>query len=189
MNWSFIPNAITLTRMALAAPLAWLITHGEHEAALAVAVVAGISDGLDGFLAKRYHWESRLGGLLDPAADKLTLFGAVVGLAGAGDLPWWLAGLIIGRDVVIVVGAVAYNSLIEPLKASPTRLSKLTTFAQLVLVSLALVLELRDAWLPSVLLEGWTWICAALTSMSGMDYVVTWSAKARERVRTRSTMR
>lgn len=178
MNLRYLPNAITLTRMALAAPLSWLIVEGSHVWALVVAIAAGVSDGLDGFLAKRFGWQSRIGGLIDPAADKLTLFAAVVGLCSVGDLPWWLGALIVGRDLVIVAGAVAYNALIEPLRASPTRLSKLTTFAQLVLVSMALILELRAGWLPSPLLEAWIVVTAVLTAASGIDYVVTWSIKA-----------
>ena len=174
----YLPNALTLTRMALAAPLSWLIMEGSHVWALVVAIAAGVSDGLDGFLAKRFHWESRIGGLLDPAADKLTLFAAVVGLCSVGTLPWWLGALLVGRDVVIVIGAVAYNALIEPLRASPTRLSKLTTFAQLVLVSMALILELDPAWLPSRVLDIWISVTAALTGASGGDYVVRWSRKA-----------
>jgi cardiolipin synthase len=178
MNFRYVPNAITLTRMALAAPLSWLITEGSHVAALVVAIAAGLSDGLDGFLAKRFGWQTRLGGLIDPAADKLVLFGAVIGLCSVGTLPWWMGGLLIGRDLVIVAGAVTYNALIEPLRASPTKLSKVTTAAQLVLVSMALILELRDAWLPSPLLTTWLWLTAGLTAASGGDYVATWGAKA-----------
>jgi len=178
MNLRFVPNTITLTRMALAAPLSWLIAEGNHFWALTVAVYAGLSDGLDGFLAKRYGWQTRLGGLLDPVADKLVLFAAVIGLCSHGTLPWWLGGLLVGRDLVIVAGAIAYNALIEPLRASPTKLSKATTAAQLVLVSMALILELRDAWLPSLVLTAWLWITAGLTAASGGDYVATWAAKA-----------
>ena len=187
MNLRYVPNAITLTRMALAAPLSWLITEGSHVAALALAIVAGLSDGLDGFLAKRFNWQSRLGGLLDPAADKLVLFGAVIGLCGVGTLPWWLGALLIGRDLVIVAGAVAYNALIEPLRASPTKLSKVTTAAQLLLVSMALILDLREGWLPSPLLTAWVWITAGLTAASGGDYVATWSRKALEHRRGKRT--
>ena len=178
MNLRFIPNTITLTRMVLAAPLSWLIAEGNHFWALSVAIYAGLSDGLDGFLAKRFNWQTRLGGLLDPVADKLVLLAAVIGLCSHGTLPWWMGGLLIGRDLLIVAGAVTYNALIEPLRASPTKLSKVTTAAQLLLVSMALILELRDAWLPSPYLTAWLWITAGLTAASGGDYVATWGAKA-----------
>lgn len=173
-----IPNLLTLLRMLLTVPLAWLLRDGRFDAALVVALVAGFSDALDGFLAKRFSWQSRLGGLIDPVADKLLLVACFVGLAQAGALPWWLAGIVIGRDVVIVSGAVAYHNLVGPLDAAPSALSKLTTVLQIVLVLAALLHLSRFAewpeWLNLALLSTVT----LATLVSGIDYVVRWSLKA-----------
>lgn len=173
-----IPNLLTLLRMLLTVPLAWLLRDGRFDAALVVALVAGFSDALDGFLAKRFSWQSRLGGLIDPVADKLLLVACFVGLAQAGALPWWLAGLVIGRDVVIVSGAVAYHNLVGPLDAAPSALSKLTTVLQIVLVLATLLHLSRFAewpeWFNLALLSTVT----LATLASGIDYVVRWSLKA-----------
>ncbi|MBL8300194.1 MAG: CDP-alcohol phosphatidyltransferase family protein [Rhodanobacteraceae bacterium] len=173
-----IPNLLTLLRMLLTVPLAWLLRDGRFDAALIVALVAGFSDALDGFLAKRFSWQSRLGGLLDPVADKLLLVACFVGLAQVGALPWWLAALVIGRDVLIVSGAVAYHNLVGPLDAAPSALSKLTTVLQIMLV-LATLLHLSrfaewPAWLNLALLAA----VMFATLASGIDYVVRWSIKA-----------
>jgi cardiolipin synthase len=179
MRWNWIPNAITLVRMALAAPLAWLILDQQHAAALALAMIAGASDAVDGLLAKRLSWQSQLGGLLDPMADKLMLLAAFVALAVTGVLPVWFVVLAVGRDAVIVAGAVAYHNLIGPLTAQPTYLSKITTVLQIVLVVAALLHDLDGFDLPGWLLPGLVWTTAAATAASGLDYVVSWAIRAR----------
>ncbi len=179
MQWHWIPNAITLARMAMAAPLAWLILDQRHAAALALAMLAGLSDAIDGLLAKRYGWQSRLGGQMDPVADKLVLLAAFVALAVTGVLPAWLVILALARDVVIVTGAVAYHNLIGPLDAQPTFLSKVTTVLQIVLVVAALVHDLDGVDLPAPLLLGLIWITAAATAGSGLHYVLAWGVRAR----------
>lgn len=179
MRWSWLPNAITILRMLMAAPLSWLILRGDHHHALWVAVVVGGSDALDGVLAKRYGWESRLGGILDPLADKLMLLACFVSLGILGDLPSWLVGLVLGRDLVIVSGALAYHRLVGPLQAAPTRISKITTVAQIGLVLWSLVDGLDGVVLPAALGQALLWAVAALTVASGLHYVLTWSAKAR----------
>lgn len=188
MRLSWLPNAITLLRMALAAPLAWLILRGDHASALLVTAVAGISDAVDGHLATRYGWASRLGGIIDPLADKLLLLACFVSLGVIDVLPWWLVGVVVARDVIIVAGAVAYHHLVGPLVAAPSRLSKFTTLFQILLVLLALVGGLHAVELPAGLLEKASVGVAALTVASGLHYVVTWGARARhERARRETT--
>jgi cardiolipin synthase len=174
-----LPNAITILRMLLVAPLAWLIHDGRFGAALGVAAIAGISDALDGFLAKRFGWQSWIGGVLDPIADKLLLVTSFLVLAFAERLPAWLAALVIGRDVVIVVGAVAYHRLIGRFEAEPSALSKLTTFVQIACV-IALLVDLAGlATVPDVARNALFVATGALTAVSGVHYVVVWSARAR----------
>ena len=174
-----LPNLITALRMVLVVPLCWLIEDGRYEGALLVAAVAGVSDALDGFLAKRFGWQSWLGGLLDPIADKLLLTVAFIWLALAAALPVWLAAVVVGRDLVIVVGAIAYHLLIGRFEAAPSRLSKLTTAIQIGFV-LVLLLHLAH-WItlapaPRMALFVFT---AAFTVASGLHYVVVWGARAR----------
>ena len=178
MTLGWLPNAITFARMALAVPLAWLILEERFGAALVVAAVAGASDGIDGWLAKRYGWRSWLGGVIDPVADKLMLLAAYATLTVEGHIALWLFALVVARDVVIVAGATLYHNLVGRLDAKPTTVSKLTTLVQILyvlalLVHLTPVLELsadtRFAFALAV---------ALVTLASGLDYVVRWSLKA-----------
>ena len=179
-----LPNALTALRMLLVVPLAWLIREGWYERALLVAACAGATDALDGMLAKRYGWQSWLGGILDPIADKLMLVACFLSLGIVGAHPLWLVWLVIGRDVVIVAGAVAYHVLIGRLNAEPTPLSKFTTFVQIVYV-LAQLVHLT-AWfeLPQ-LTAALMWGTVVVTVLSGVQYVLVWSAKAYVALRAR----
>ena len=175
--WRHLPNLITAMRIALVWPVFWLISHGEFGIALLLAALAGISDAVDGWLAKHFNWQSRLGGLMDPLADKLLLLAGFTALTAIGEVPMWLLLLVIGRDLVIVCGAVAYHNLIGSFDAQPSRLSKLTTVVQILFVLADL---LRLAWVPGLpgrnLLLGFA---ALLTAASGLHYVLVWSLRAR----------
>lgn len=178
MNLRQLPNAVTAARMLLVPPLLWCLHGGYHVAALWIALVAGLSDALDGWLAKRYGWQSWLGGMLDPIADKLLLDASFVGLWMAGAVTGWMAALVVGRDVVIVAGAATYHVLIGTVTGRPTLLSKVTTAVQIAFV-LALLVGLAWRPLPPDVSVGATWLVAALTFASGIDYVVRWGLRAR----------
>ncbi len=184
MNLRQLPNIITGVRMLLVLPLVGSLRDGQYAMALAIALIAGASDALDGWLAKRFGWQTRLGGLLDPVADKLLLVASFIGLWLAGAAPGWLAALVIGRDLTIVGGAVAYNAVVGPVEANPTLLSKTTTVAQIGLV-LALLVGLAWRALPADLAMVSIGLVAALTCASGIDYVVRWSLRARRVLRSR----
>lgn len=177
-SWRHLPNALTVLRMVLVVPLAWLIRDARYDEAVVVAAFAGLTDALDGFLAKHCGWRSWLGGILDPVADKLMLVACFLTLGMVGAHPDWLTWLVVGRDAVIVAGAVAWHNLIGRIHAQPTRLSKLTTVVQIVYV-LAQLLHLSH-WLdlPARLLDGLIGLTAVLTAASGLQYVVVWSGKA-----------
>ena len=180
-----LPNLITLLRMLLVVPLCWLIADGLYGGALVVAAIAGLSDAVDGFLAKRYGWQSWLGGILDPIADKLLLMAGFLWLAFAGDVPGWLAALVIGRDLVIVGGAVAYYYLIGHFDAAPSRLSKLTALVQIVFVLADLLRLSHLIEMPEGVRTGAIAFTALLTFASGAHYVVVWSARAWQRMHAR----
>lgn len=176
--WRHLPNALTVSRMALVVPLAWLIRDARYDWAVVVAAIAGLTDALDGFLAKRCGWQSWLGGVLDPIADKLMLVACFLTLGLVGAHPGWLTWLVVGRDAVIVAGAVAWHNLIGRIHAQPTRLSKLTTCVQILYVLMQLLHLSSWLDLPPRLLDGMIGLTAALTAGSGLQYVVVWSGKA-----------
>lgn len=172
-----IPNLICVARILLVAPTVWALASGRHAVATALVVIAGLSDGLDGYLAKRFDWRSRLGGLLDPLADKLLLVSLFLTLAWVGSIPAWLAAVVLGRDLVIVVGGVAYNLLIGPVQPEPSAASKLNTLVQLAFLLTVLASPALNgalALLVVVLGAG-----VLVTSVvSGLDYVIRWSGRA-----------
>lgn len=177
MNRRDIPNLITIVRVLLVAPLVWYLSAGRYGAALAVALVAGVSDALDGFLAKRYGWESRIGGILDPLADKLLLVGSFVMLGLAGLIPIWLVVLALLRDLIIVTGATLFNTLIERVEPEPSLLSKINTTCQILLVLTVLVAQLF-AWVPGGFVEALVVLTAVTTLTSGGHYVWAWGRLA-----------
>lgn len=172
-----VPNAITLARILACPLLAWLIVDGQSRPALWLALAVGASDVLDGFLARRCNWQSRIGGLLDPVADKLFLVSAMIALGIAGALPAWLIVLVVLRDLVIVAGAFAYHWLVEPLVAAPSLIGKLNTLLQVALVLTALAGQALlpvPAWLLATLIAA----VAVLALASGGHYVFSWTARA-----------
>jgi len=183
VNARDIPNLISVIRIFLTIPVVWLLLEHRFGWVLFLFALAGLSDGLDGFLAKRYGWQSRLGGLLDPLADKVLLVSSFLSLGWLGFLPVWLVLLVILRDLVIVTGALVYNFTIEELEASPSLISKFNTLVQILLV-LAVVLDRGLLGLPQVLIETLVWLTLLSTLLSGGDYVWEWGHKAaRERRR------
>ncbi|MCP5476902.1 MAG: CDP-alcohol phosphatidyltransferase family protein [Rhodanobacteraceae bacterium] len=173
-----LPNALSVLRLLMALPIALLVVYDESVLAMALFITAGATDGIDGWLAKRYHWQSQLGGWLDPLADKALVLSVCVALTAHGDLPYWLLGLIAIRDLVIVSGAVAFHFNYAPLHAAPTIVGKITTAALLLLVVLLLWQNVQ-AQIPTWLIETLILACAGLLLVSGVDYVRRWSIKAR----------
>lgn len=178
MSLSWLPNAISLMRIALIPPILSMIVNGQFGAALALFCIAGFSDGLDGYLAVRFNWSSRLGGLLDPSADKLLITGMFVTLAWTGHIPVWLAAVVILRDVVIVAGAIAYNFIVKPVPGEPTRISKLNTALQMLFVLFVLSRAGFD-WPDKITITVLGASILITVVISGFDYVWSWSQRAR----------
>jgi cardiolipin synthase len=181
MRWSWLPNALSVARILLVPPSVLSLLAGRFDVTLVCFGCAALSDGLDGWLAKRFGWTSRLGKILDPIADKLLLVSLYLALAVLGLVPVWLMATVVLRDVVIVLGAMVYRVVIGYIEGHPTAVSKLNTLVQLVFVLLVIV---HAQWpqLPSRLID---WLGATVfvtTMVSGMDYVLTY---AREAMRAR----
>lgn len=172
-----IPNLITVFRFLLVPPVVLLLLERRFGLALLLFGVAGFSDAVDGYLAKRYAWSSRIGALLDPLADKLLLVSSFITLGWLQLLPLWLVGAVILRDLVIVSGALVYHFRIERLEAAPTLVSKLNTLAQILLV-IAIMFSQAVHELPFLWMDALLYSVLVTTLWSGMDYVWRWSRLA-----------
>ena len=178
MSLSWLPNAISLMRIALVPPILWLITNDQFGWALLLFALAGFSDGLDGYLAVRFDWSTRFGGLLDPTADKLLMTGMFVTLAWTDQIPVWLAVVVILRDVVIVAGAMAYNFIVKPVPGAPSRISKLNTALQMLFV-LFVLSRAGFNWPDKITITLLGASVLVTVVISGVDYVLSWSHRAR----------
>jgi len=139
-----VPNAISLARLACVPVFAVLIVGGRDGAALVVLLLAGVSDYVDGLLARRWDQVSRLGQLLDPAADRLYVTAALLGLGWRGVLPWWLVALVVVRELVLTVNVLVLRR--RGLSSLPPHLlGKTATFVLLVALPLLLLAETADA--------------------------------------------
>ncbi|MEK6748354.1 MAG: CDP-alcohol phosphatidyltransferase family protein [Pseudomonadota bacterium] len=172
-----LPNLISLLRVALVGPALWFLLQLRYAEALATVFVAGASDALDGYLAKRYAWHSRIGAVLDPLADKILLIASYIALAYLQLVPLWLAVLILARDLIIVTGATAYYFLIVRIDMTPSISSKINTVAQIALVLLVIVAQLLP-WLAPDVIAYAIWAVAATSVWSGVSYVAVWSRHA-----------
>jgi cardiolipin synthase len=155
-----------------------LILRDDFAWALALFAFAGFSDGLDGYLAKRFDWHTRLGALLDPVADKLLVAGTFITLAYTQDIPVWLASVVILRDVIIVAGAMAYNFFVRPVEGEPTRVSKLNTALQLLLL-LFVLSRAGFGWPDQISITVLGAAVLVTVVISGVDYVWSWTRRAR----------
>jgi cardiolipin synthase len=171
-----IPNTITILRIMVVPVLVYLLLQGEYCASIWVLLGAGLSDALDGFIARRFNLCTDLGAVLDPLADKILIIASVLALAWGRLLPWWLAFVIAARDLIIIGGATAYYRRAGRLEMSPSIPSKLNTFVQICMVFLILGIAsgmVKTAgWLPAL------FGCALFTTVfSGMHYIVVWGQK------------
>jgi cardiolipin synthase len=168
-----LPNLITLARL-LAVPLAiWLILEERYGVAFWVFIGAGLSDALDGYIAKRFDRRTRLGAMLDPAADKALLTGVYVTLGIVGQLPGWLVFLVVLRDALIVLGFALVHATAAPKRFEPLYISKVNTLMQLGLVAFVLArgVGITAAPVKSLLIAA----AAATTVLSGLSYLVRWT--------------
>ena len=177
----FIPNLISILRILLVIPTVYLLLNHQYSYALLLFFVAGLSDGLDGFLARRFNWTTRLGSFLDPMGDKLLMTASYFMLGLLGHLPIWLVAIVIGRDLVIVLGALAYRLLVQDITMSPLLISKINTAAQIFLVLLMLFhlsqLPLADL-VPGWLTQGSIYLVMITSLLSGLAYIIVWSKRA-----------
>ncbi len=146
------------------------ILGGEHRAALAIVLIAGLTDGLDGWLARRFGWESTAGAYLDPVADKVLLSSLYLALGAAGRLPWWLVWLVLGRDLAILLMVLAALLVTRLRSFPPTVWGKLSTFAQIAAALAAIGAAAFDSALLTAASAWLVWAAGAATAWSGAHY-------------------
>ena len=185
MTLKWLPNALSVIRIALVPMIMAAIAIGQFANATVLFLIAGVSDALDGWLARRFGWRTATGAILDPIADKLLIMGTFLMLAWAALVPRWLAVLVILRDLVIVGGALSYQRRYGDFEGEPSMLGKLNTL--LLIVTVLSVLVGAAGWVPMSVLDrpgpGLPWLAVLtlvlVTSTAG--YVRTGLRRAAER--------
>ena len=170
---NYIPNLLTLLRISLVPVLILLLNNQSYTMALWVFMLAGLTDGLDGLIARRYGYFTQLGAVLDPLADKFLLLSSFVMLTVAGDLPFWLLIIVAFRELIIITGVMLLTILYDHFEMKPIISSKVNTFMQIMLVILVLV-ERAEILNLSGLISVLIWIVTMTTIISGFQYVLEW---------------
>jgi cardiolipin synthase len=174
-----IPNLITLARILLVPVVVWAIASEEMRLAFGLFLAAGVSDAVDGFLAKRFGMATPLGAYLDPLADKAMLVSIYVALAILGAIPLWLVILVVSRDIMIVSAVILSWIVGKPVKLRPHPVSKVNTVAQ-ILLALVVLASLGFKFEAEMLINGLMALVAVLTLLSVAFYLAEWARHMNE---------
>lgn len=172
-----LPNLICLIRLALVWPVVGALAARNFLLAVGLFVVAAVSDGLDGFLAKRFNWTSELGKFLDPMADKLLLMAVFIESAWLGLAPWWITAAAVARDVMIGLGALVFRMWFGPLRGRPAIVSKINTAAQLLYLA-SMMLSGATGFPPAEVLNALSLITLVTILLSGYHYMAIFTRRA-----------
>lgn len=172
--WLHIPNMITLGRILCVPVLVWMILSHNLYGAFWLFIIAGISDGLDGYLAKVLKARTKVGAFLDPIADKLLLVSAFVVLGVQELLPLWLVIMVVFRDLAIVVGAALIELLTHDLKMEPNFSSKINTVVQILLACSVLGVHGLELSGMEMIVEGLVYLTALTVVSSAIMYLYYW---------------
>lgn len=175
----WLPNFFTILRIVLTLPICLLIVWGDYVPALWLALIAGISDALDGGIARRLNATTRFGAVADPLSDKLMLGGVYLSFALAGLLPWWVALVVLGRDIFIVVGALAFHWRFGRYEIDPSAWGKSSTFVQILFAVMLLAQQLQPL-IPEPILSMVLYAMILMAFVSAGHYLVVWGSKARD---------
>ena len=171
-RWINVPNGFTALRLALVPFVILAILRGRHVLALELFAAAAATDVLDGAAARRFGTATRIGAYLDPIADKCLLSGVFLALAAAGAAPWWLVGVIFGRDIYILLGAGLAMGLTSSRRFPPSVWGKISTFVQVVTAVSLMARGVFHNGVADGVSAAMPWPCAAFTIWSGVHY--TW---------------
>lgn len=170
MKARHIPNIITIMRLILLIPFMYTLLHEQYKSAFVIFFFAGFTDGLDGYLARRFSWQSKLGSLLDPLSDKLFVSCSYLTLGYLNQIPWWLIFTVLGRDVIIVGGVALYQYLCGKITFHSTMLSKTNTVLQGCVV-FAAVFQLGFMSLPYWLFQALIIVTTTTTALSCLHFI------------------
>ena len=167
----FIPNLLSIVRIGLIYPILNSVYVGEYLVGLIYFLAASLTDALDGFLARKMNWFTELGKILDPIADKLLVIGTIFVLWANNFIPLYVFTILIGRDVLILLGAAMHMSLITNDAPSPNILGKITTGSQIFYIAQILILQATNFDLHLLWLD---WIIVLITASSLLVYAFDW---------------
>lgn len=173
----YLPNILTLARIGMVPWLIVLLQEGRFGMSLAVFLIAGVTDALDGYIAKKFDAESQLGAILDPLADKALLVSSYVMLSIMQFIPFWLMVVVVFRDIIIVCGYLIMVLFVGKVEMHPLRISKINTFLQIVLIVTVLAAAAGAAKLALVL-PALSYAVLVSSVLSGCAYVYIWSVPA-----------
>ncbi len=166
-----IPNSLTLLRIILVPVIVIFLIDGDYLGAVIIFIIAGITDGLDGFLARVLKQKTILGAYLDPLADKALLISSFITLSVLGIIPGWLAVIVISRDMVILLGISLLFIMSVPFEIKPAFISKVTTLFQILTVFLVLMSKSCPFFMNHGAVEVFFWMTAIVTVISGFHYL------------------
>jgi cardiolipin synthase len=169
-----IPNFLTLVRIVLVPVVVIFLIQGAFLKALIVLIISGITDALDGFLARILRQQTVLGAYLDPIADKALLISCFVTLSVKGIIPGWLTVIVISRDVVILVGIAILTLMSVPFEVRPALVSKITTGLQLFTVLFSIMFRIFPGAIDCIVIIVLNWTTAVFTIVSGLNYMFRW---------------
>lgn len=168
-----IPNLISVFRLLAVPLIVWLISIHQYSLAFWLFLLAGVSDGVDGFIAKKFNQASELGAHLDPIADKVMLIAVFLALGIRGSLPLWLVILVISRDLLIIGAVILTWILHQPIPMKPLMVSKANTVAQIILVCLVMA-AMAFGFELGLFVDLSVFLVAMLTLLSTLVYLLDW---------------
>ncbi len=178
MQLKYIPNLLSTIRIILIIPVIWTMLTGHLAWSIALFILAGLTDIIDGWLARRKHWETRVGGMLDALADKLLLIPVYSCLWWFDIIPSWLLAIVIGRDILIILCSMLYRAQLGKLDPAPSPISKINTFMQVLLAVLG-INQLGLFLIPEDVLQGFMRVVLITVVLSTLGYLQTWYNDAR----------
>lgn len=180
MRPEYIPNIITFLRLILIPPIIVSLIIAKYRLGFLLFCIAGFTDAIDGYLARRFHWISRFGAMIDPIADKLLIVLTFLTLAYIGAVPLWLLVTVALRDIVIVAGGAIYHFYIGEYEFKPTWISKCNTFLQILLIILLMFqwAYWEHHWISSSTINALMILVFITSVVSLLDYVIVWGLRA-----------
>ena len=177
-----LPNIVTVIRIMLVFPTTWFLWQGQTLQAFTLMLIASFSDALDGALARRFHWKTDLGRLLDPLADKFLVAAVFIVFTIQNLIPLWLVVLTLGRDLILLAGGTLYRVIIGYIKVQPSLISKANTAMQMLVLSMLMASQLPIGvaanYAHAAVDDFGIYLVAVLSAVSGIHYIVLWANRS-----------